>query len=82
LRTFIFTPLAARLDRRLEQDSDILDLLSLKSSSQACRLAISRVVETMTVSMIRRLLARNEVPVSVSSTIASTRRAFTRSRPN
>ena len=48
---------------------------------QACLLAIKRVVEVMTVSITRRLFATSEFPVSVSSTIASTRRALTSVAP-
>jgi len=48
---------------------------------QACLLAMNLVVELITVSMIRRLLARKDVPVSVSSTMASTSRALTSVAP-
>ena len=53
----------------------------LNWSRQAVLLAISRVVETITVSMMRRLFARSDVPVSVSSTMALTRRALTSVAP-
>ena len=42
---------------------------------------MNRVVETITVSRIRRLFARRDVPVSVSSTIALTSRALTSVAP-
>ena len=41
------------------------------SSSQACLLAINWVLDSSTVSMILRLLARSDEPVSVTSTMAS-----------
>ncbi len=80
--TFIFRPTLLRASIAALSRMDRFSIFSrLKLSRQAWRLAISRVVETITVSMTRRLLARRDVPVSVSSTMAFTSRAFTSVAP-
>ncbi len=53
-----------------------------QGSDQASLLAMSLVVDVRIVSTMRRLLALRLEPVSVTSTMASTRRAFTSVAPH
>lgn len=78
-RMFIFNPtFDLGLDGPAEQQGDGFDLSDASQGScQAERLATRRGVETRRVSTILNLLAFNELPVSVTSTMASTNsRAF------
>jgi len=79
---FIFRPTLLRASIAALSRMEMFSIFSrLNLSSHACLLAINLVVELMTSSMMRRLFARRDEPVSVSSTIASTSRAFTSVAP-
>ncbi len=79
---FIFKPTLLRASIAAFSSMEIFSIFSfLNLSCQACLFAINLVVEVITVSIIRRLFASSDVPVSVNSTIASTSRAFTSVAP-
>ena len=73
LRTLSMMPtLALRLDGGLEQQRDVVELRPSSTGRRArVLLAMSCVFDSITVSMIRRRLARSDEPVSVTSTMAS-----------
>ena len=74
---FIFSPTLARASIAPRSSMAMFSIFSrFQGIAQACVLAMSRVVLVSNVSTMRRLLARRDEPVSVSSTMPSSSRAL------